>query len=270
MFGTAVENLVFKRFLEKASFGDIKEMLREQGWKTVRKFILEIEDENIKERLINEAKENFATQFDCKPEEVFYGDYQEIYIKDQVKTFPYSCVVGNVIISADIKDVSKLRVVIGDLYSNGIKSFENLERVYGIAEFDTGVARRVTINLPKLKMCRQLGLYNVIVEDVELSSANQIFIHNSKIGNLTTDYTLKNLKISPNSTINYLSIPIIEELHTYEKENGVEIKLINPKTKIIEVTPEPDYSVGLRIQNIRKEVEDAKKREIALIKQSNM
>lgn len=264
MLNSHLDNLVYKSFLKKATFGEISDILNDQGcnWRTIRNFILDIKDEEIKERLINEAKENYASKFLCNPKEVLFGDYVEAYVSDQVETFPYSCVIGNVVISKSCKDMSKLIVVRGDLSSYGVKDFPNLERVFGSADFDTSGEKRTRIQLPKMHRCGALCLNNVIAEELIISFANDVYINNSKIGYLRVRNPVKLLKVTPNSIINYLSIPSIEELNCYEREDGVKFKYINPETEIVKITPEPDYSVGLRIQQIRKEIENGKEREI--------
>ncbi|MBR2969573.1 MAG: hypothetical protein IKC49_00785 [Clostridia bacterium] len=260
-----IENLVYKRFLERLHFSDLEDILKDKDWKDIRDFVLNIKDENIRERLIGEAIDYYASIFACKPEEVLFGNYTEVIVKEPYKIFPYACVIGNISISNECKDLSKLNVVMGDLYSNGVKDFSNLEYVYGIARFVNGGERRINIHIPKLKKCRKLELDNVIVDSLKISDIDFININHSKINELIYHGIIKEARIS-DSLINYLNIFIIEKLYSKSKEfyEGTKIRYIDPHTNIEEVTAAPTliHTATDHIKKIKSEIEEAKAREI--------
>ena len=70
MLETQIQNLIFKRYLERISFVQLMEDLEDlYDDIDIRNFIVDISDKKIATRLIDEAKSYYAEKFGCNKEE---------------------------------------------------------------------------------------------------------------------------------------------------------------------------------------------------------
>jgi len=121
-------------------------------------FIMNLKNKEVKARLCDEARDYYATYFNIKKEDVWYGNLT----RNEIPTpFPYTHIVGdlNWIVG---KDMSKLVYVAGNIKHSYIEEYANLEVITGFGDFYNSCIK----SLPKLKKVGCLGLSNSPIEDI--------------------------------------------------------------------------------------------------------
>lgn len=127
----------------------------------IRKFMNSIVNKEIKAKLCDEERQYYAEAFGCKKEEVFVGDITK---QNCPEPFPYKYVVGNVDVTGLCVDMSKLRYVGGNLNSNKVHHFNNLEVVCGTANFDHSKG----LVIPKLRKVSNLSAMDCFIVDLKV------------------------------------------------------------------------------------------------------
>ena len=113
-------------------------------------FVLSVLNKEIKARLMDEAKEYYAQKLNFDKEDIYLGNINK---ENCPNPFLAKCVIGNVNVVGLSVDMEKLTFVSGDLTSNKIYYFPNLETVLGAANFNNSGK----IYIPKLKYCTRLS-----------------------------------------------------------------------------------------------------------------
>jgi len=121
-------------------------------------FIINLKNEDAKQRLYDEAREYYAKHFNVKKEDVWYGNLSGNKIPNP---FPYSHFVGDLDWIVD-KDMSKLIYLAGSIKNSYIEEYPNLEIITGYGDFHRSNIKR----LPKLKFAKCLSLSYTPIEDI--------------------------------------------------------------------------------------------------------
>ncbi len=213
-------------------------------------FIRAISDDKIKLRLIDEAKSYYAEKFGCKKEEVYCGDYCDT----KCKVVPYACVVGNVTIF-EKQNCEKLKVVIHNLWAEGVRSFPNLEYVGNVGEFGEILAdKKKILNIPKLRYCKYLNLNNVILGENILPATEMLHVNKCQIQKLNIEKVLEKVTIQESRIGEIPNLSYIPILHM---DNDSVIKFLNPDLKIDKIE---DYDIWLN--DLLQVIEQAKQNAI--------
>ncbi len=229
-----IETLLYQRYLEKVSYEELSSDFKDKySDMEIRDFIFRIAYLNVKTRLVKEAKEYFAKKFNCKPNEVWYDDFDNFTVK-----LPYVCIIGNARIESS--HCSKLKYVSGSLHTKGATGLGNLEYVGEFADIngiltykDTNFIRQKT-SLTNLKFCKQLFLKNITIDEINVENLDWLKITNSKIKKLNV-VNVDELNVIACSYIeNFISAGFIRTFkfnnELIDKDNM--IKYLNPSVLI--------------------------------------
>lgn len=257
MLETQMQNLIYKRYLERISFVQLMEDLKElkdlYDEVDIRNFIVDISDKKISTRLIDEAKSYYAKKFGCNKEEVCYADFCDT----ECKVVPYACIVGNANVY-EKQNCEKLKYVMYDLWAEGVRYFPNLEYVGNVGEFGEILANKKKIlNIPKLRYCKYLNLNNVIVDEILLPVTEMLYINKCRVNKLNILSVLEKLTIQESRI---REIPNLTYISILQMDNDSVIKLLNPDLKIDKIE---DYNIWLN--DLLQVIEQAKQNTIKQI-----
>ena len=248
MLKNNVQNLIYKRYLERISFEELVEDLRDLCDDIdIRIFIAGILDEKISLRLIDEAKSYYAKKYSCEKDEVCYGNYNS----SDCKIVPYVCVVGNIFVSGN-QNCDKLKYVLNNIEAEGVRNFPNLEYVGNIGGFGEILANnKKTLNIPKLKYCKYFNLHNVILGDNILKETEELYIKGCRIKNLAIKEVSEKVMIQQSKIGQIPNLTYIPHLYI---DNESSIKLLNSDLNIGLID---DYDIYLK--DVLAMIDDAKK-----------
>ena len=125
---------------------------------TLFDFIMNLKNEDAKQRLCDEARDYYAKYFNINKEDIWYGNLSGNKIPNP---FPYTHIVGDLDWIVN-KDMSKLIYLAGSIRNNHIEEYPNLETITGCGDFYGSNIKR----LPKLKHAQALYIGCTPIEDI--------------------------------------------------------------------------------------------------------
>ena len=217
-----MENLITKHI----TFSSLRTFLNEDE-NAIQEFIKSINSPEIRDRVIDEAKEFYATKFNVNKEDVWYGDISCRYPECK-NPFPFSHVIGSIDLGQSSYNMNKL-VYCRGISATSVQAFPNLEIIDGIGNFNGTPHRKSYLtNLPKLKVAPYLYCAHSMIRELSVKNAIKVNLTNSTIKKIAFE------KIEEDLSVSFCPIEDISSLEYVGNLNcrGTNIKFVHPNLKI--------------------------------------
>ena len=217
-----MENLITKHI----TYNSLRTFLNEDE-EAIQAFIKSINSPEIRDRVIDEAKEFYATQFNVNKEDIWYGDISCRYPECK-NPFPFSHVIGSIDLGQTSVNMSKL-VYCKGISSTNVQVYPNLEIIDGVGNFNGTPHRKSYISaLPKLKVAPYLYCANSMIRELNLESSIKVNLTNSSIRKISLKVVEEDFSVSFSQIEDISSLERVGNLNC----RGTNIKHINPNLKI--------------------------------------
>lgn len=193
----------------------------------IKEFIKSINSPEIRDRIIDEAKEFYAKQFNVSKEDVWYGDISCRYPECQ-NPFPFSHVIGSIDLGQSNYNMNKL-VYCQGISSTSVQAYPNLKIIDGVGNFNGTPHRKSYLtSLPKLRVAPYLYCANSMIRELNLENAIKVNLTNSAIRKISLKVVKEDLSVSFCQIEDISSLEVVGNLNC----RGTNIKFVNPDLKI--------------------------------------
>ena len=217
-----MENLLTKNI----SYSSLRETFKEDETE-IQNFIKTIQSPELRDRIIDEAKQFYADCFNIEVSDIWYGDISSRYAECE-NPFPFSHVIGSIDLGCANIDMDKLIYCKG-INSTGVCTFKNLETIDGVGNFNgTHFTTSSIRELPKLKHAPYLYCCNSNLTILNLEEAVKVNLTKSKVKKLNLRVVTEELSVA------FSEIKDISSLESVGKFNcrNTNIEIVNPNLKI--------------------------------------
>ena len=218
-----MENLITKNI----SYLGIRESFNEDAAK-IQEFIKSISNQEIRERIIDEAREFFAEKFNVAKEDVWYGD---LSFRDAqcINPFPFSHVIGHLDLASLSINMDKL-VYVYNITSSGVADFPNLETITGFGKFHGSSIRTSYVrSLPKLKFAPYLYCNHSNLSNLGLEESIKVNLTCSKLKSFSLRVVEEELSVAFSPITDISSLERVGKLNC----RNTNIELVNPRLEIL-------------------------------------